>query len=92
MAIGDDATGAGYPLVPNTGEEGKVRYGAREINRTRDFIAQVKNLILAVWPISRGGTGGTTKATARTNLGFTSGSAVPSNATGEDGDWFGKTL
>lgn len=92
MAIGDDAAGAGYPLVPNTGEEGKVRYGAREINRTRDFVAQVKALILAVWPVSRGGTGGTTKATARTNLGFTSGTSVPSNATGEDGDWFGRTL
>lgn len=92
MAIGDDAAAAGYPIVPNTGEEGKVRYGAREINRTRDFIAQVKNLILAVWPVSRGGTGGTTKATARTNLGVTSGTAVPSNSTGTDGDIFFKTL
>lgn len=92
MAIGDDAANAGYPLVPNTGEEGKVRYGAREINRTRDFIAQVRNLILSVWPVSRGGTGGTTKATARANLGWTSGTAVPSNSTGDDGDIFLKTL
>lgn len=92
MAIGDDAAAAGYPIVPNTGEEGKVRYGAREINRTRDFIAQVQALILAVWPVTRGGTGGTTKATARTNLGVTSGTAVPSNATGTDGDVFFKTL
>lgn len=45
MAVGDDATEAGYPLVPNTGEEGRVRYGAREINRTRDMVAQVKSLI-----------------------------------------------
>ena len=92
MAIGDDAAAAGYPIVPNTGEEGKVRYGAREINRTRDFIAQVKALILAVWPITRGGTGATTKTGARTNLGFTSGTAVPANTVGEDGDWFAKTL
>ena len=42
MAIGDEAAAAGYPLVPNTGEEGRVRYGAREINRTRDFLAQIK--------------------------------------------------
>lgn len=42
MAIGDEAVAAGYPLVPNTGEEGRVRYGAREINRTRDFLAQIK--------------------------------------------------
>ena len=41
MAIGDDAAEAGYPLVPGTGEDGKVKYGAREINRTRDFVAQV---------------------------------------------------
>lgn len=45
MAIGDDATAAGYPLVPNTGSGGEVKFGAREINRTRDFIAQVKALI-----------------------------------------------
>ena len=92
MAIGDDAAAAGYPLVPNTGEEGKVRYGAREINRTRDLIAQVKNLILAIWPITRGGTGASTKAGARTNLGFTSSTAIPSNAVGEDGDIHFKTL
>lgn len=86
MAIGDDAREAGYPIVPNTGEEGRVRHGAREINRTRDFVAQVKAQILATWPINRGGTGATTKAGARTNLGFTSSAAVPSNVTGEDGD------
>lgn len=86
MAIGDEAAAAGYPLVPNTGEEGKVRYGAREINRTRDLIAQVKNLILAVWPVSRGGTGGTTKTDARTNLGFTHSTSVPANTTGDDND------
>lgn len=40
MAVGDDAFASGYPLVPNTGEEGKAKYGAREINRTRDFLAQ----------------------------------------------------
>lgn len=40
MAIGDDALDAGFALVPETGEAGRVRYGAREINRTRDYIAQ----------------------------------------------------
>lgn len=92
MAVGDDATNAGYPLVPNTGEEGKVRYGAREINRTRDFVAQVKALILATWPVNRGGTGSTTKVGARANLGFTSSTSVPSDATGADGDVHFKTL
>lgn len=87
MAVGDDATAAGYSLVPNTGsEDAKVRYGAREINRTRDFVAQVKLLILATWPVSRGGTGATTKSGARTNLGITSGTAMPVDGTGDPGD------
>lgn len=42
MAIGDEAAAQGYPLVPNTGEEGKVKYGAREINRTRDMVAGLR--------------------------------------------------
>lgn len=82
MAVGDDAAGVGYPLVPDTGDEGLVRYGAREINRTRDFIAQVKGLILSVWPVNKGGTGATSAAGARTNLGFSSGTAEPSDAVG----------
>lgn len=45
MAIGDDAKAKGYPLVPGTGEQGKVKYGAQEINRTRDLIAQVANSV-----------------------------------------------
>lgn len=42
MAVGDDAKSVNYALVPDTGEDGKVKWGAREINRTRDFVAQVK--------------------------------------------------
>lgn len=45
MALGDDAKAAGYSLVPGSGEEGKMKYGAREINRTRDYIAQVLKLV-----------------------------------------------
>ena len=45
MAVGDAAQAASYPLVPDTGEEGRVRWGAREINRTRDFVAGVKGSI-----------------------------------------------
>lgn len=86
MAVGDAAAAAGYALVPNTGEEGKVRYGAREINRTRDYLAAVKALILNVWPVNRGGTGSTTKSGARSNLGITSSGSVPANTTGADGD------
>lgn len=87
MAVGDEAKTAGLPLVPDTGsEDALVRHGAREINRTRDFVAQVKALIVQVWPVNRGGTGSNTKAGARTNLGITSGTAVPNNTSGSDGD------
>jgi hypothetical protein len=79
MAIGDDATAAGFSLVPNTGEEGRVRWGAREINRTRDYVAQVKALIPA------------SKAAYRTAGGFSSGSAAPNNANGSDGDVYFQT-
>ena len=68
MAVGDDAAAAGYSLV--SGTAGLVKDGDLEMNRTRDYIAQVKALILAVWPISKGGTGATTAAQARTNLGL----------------------
>lgn len=87
MAIGDAARGAGYQIVPDTGENGRVRWGAREINRTRDYIAAVRNSIPSIptrWAISRGGTGAGTKAAARTNLGIRSGTSAPSG--GANGD------
>ena len=78
MAIGDDAAAAGFPLVPNTGDEGKVRLGAQEINRTRDEVAQVKAAIPSG------------KAAFRTAAGITSGTADPSG--GNDGDIYFKIL
>lgn len=78
MAIGDQASAAGYPLVPDTGEEGKVKWGARELNRTRDFIALLKVLIPA------------SKSTARTAAGITSGTAEPTG--GNDGDIYFKIV
>lgn len=78
MAVGDDASAAGLPLVPDNGEEGRVRWGAREINRARDFVAQVKALIP------------TGKAAYRSAAGITSGTADPIG--GNDGDIYFKTL
>lgn len=78
MAVGDDATAAGFPLVPDTGEEGRVRWGGREINRTRDFIAQVKALI----PTGKSG--------YRTAAGITSGTSDPTGGT--DGDIYFKIV
>lgn len=78
MAVGDAASAAGFPLVPGTGEEGKVKYGAREINRTRDQIAEA----LTGTPQS--------KAAYRASSGISSGTAEPTGGT--DGDIYFKIL
>ena len=84
MAIGDDALAAGFAIVSTTGDE--VRAGADEINRTRDYVAQVKNLLQSVWAVTNGGTGGSTAAAARTNLFIRSGTAAASDAVGGNTD------
>lgn len=78
MPIGDNALDAGFPLVPDTGEEGRLRWGGREINRTRDFIAQV----WAVIPIG--------KQAYRDAAGISSGTADPTG--GNDGDIYFKIV
>lgn len=78
MAIGDAAAAAGLPLVPETGEEGKVKYGADEINRTRDMIAE----LMSSTPSS--------KAAARAAAGISSGTAEPTG--GADGDIYFKIV
>lgn len=78
MAVGDDALAGGFTVVPDSGEEGRVRWGSREINRTRDFIAQVKALI----PNGR--------SAYRTATGISSGTAEP--AGGVDGDIYFKIV
>ena len=78
MAVGDQAEAAGFPLVPDTGEEGKVKWGAREINRTRDLVAVIKALI----PIG--------KAAFRSSAGISSGTAEPTG--GNDGDIYFKIV
>lgn len=78
MAVGDAAQAAGLPLVPDTGEDGKVKWGARELNRTRDFVAILKGLL----PIS--------KDSYRTASGISSGTAEPTGGT--DGDIYFKIL
>jgi hypothetical protein len=86
MAIGDDAAAAGYPLVPTSGAGAEVSLGAQEINRTRDFVAQIKNLFVTVWSVAAGGTGASTPDGARTNLGISSGTAAPSDSVGGNKD------
>lgn len=78
MAIGDDAQAAGLPVVPDSGEEGRVRWGGREITRTRDFVAQVK----ALFPSGKAG--------YRTAAGITSGTGDPTG--GNDGDIYFKII
>lgn len=78
MAEGDDAAAAGYSLVPDTGDDGLIRWGAREINRTRDFIARMGRL----FPTGKGG--------YRTAAGISSGYSDPSG--GENGDLYFKIV
>lgn len=78
MAIGDEAIAAGFTIVPDTGEDGRVRWGGREINRGRDFVAQVKALI----PVG--------KPAYRAAAGISSGTAAPTG--GNDGDIYFQVL
>lgn len=78
MAEGDLAAAQGWPVVPDTGEAGRVRWGAREINRTRDKIAEVFGLI----PVG--------KSAYRDAAGITTGTADPTG--GANGDIYFKIL
>lgn len=78
MAIGDDATAQGFAIVPDSGENGRVRYGAREINRTRDYVAQIAVRAPA------------TKSGMRTRAGISSGTGNPSG--GANGDIYFKII
>lgn len=76
MAVGDDAAAAGFSLV--SGSTGLIIDGDLELNRTRDYVAQVKALI----PVGAAG--------YRTAAGITSGTADPSG--GADGDIYFKII
>lgn len=78
MAAGDQAAAAGYAVVPESGEPGRVRYGAQEINKTRDYIAVLKALIPG------------SKSAYRSAAGITSGTAEPTG--GQDGDIYFKII
>ncbi len=78
MAVGDDALAAGLPVVPDTGEEGRVRWGGREINRTRDQVAQTRATIPSG------------KSAFRSAAGISSGIGDPTG--GNDGDIYFKIL
>lgn len=78
MAEGDLAAAQGWPVVPETGDGGRVRWGAREINRTRDKIAEVFGLI----PKS--------PQAYRDAAGITSGTAAPTG--GANGDIYFQIL
>lgn len=79
MANGDAAAAAGMDVVPSTG---KVKLGYDEINKTRDYIILYGIPATGV-PISKGGTGATTLAQAKANLGINpAGVGAPENAMG----------
>jgi len=83
MTAGDAAAAIGFPIVPGTAP---IRNGYEEINTSRDLLAeditsgtrstaQITSGIFAsarlpVIAVNKGGTGATTAAQARTNLGI----------------------
>jgi hypothetical protein len=71
MAIGDAAAAAGMVVVNPLTDT--VKAGADHHNKTRDYIAERTS---AVQPIAKGGTGATTAAQARTNLGLREGATL----------------
>jgi hypothetical protein len=72
------------PDVPDTG---KITDGNDRMSETRQAL---NTLYARITPVTLGGTGGTTKATARSGLGITSGTANPSGGT--DGDVYFKIV
>lgn len=77
MAIGDDALAAGMALTAGTVAANTID---TEINQTRDYIAQRTS---TVTPVTKGGTGSTNAAGARTALGITPGNiGAPATAVG----------
>ncbi len=76
MPIGDDAVAAGFAIVD--GSTDLIIDGDQEINRTRDYVAQIKGLI----PVGKAG--------YRTAAGITSGTSDPSGGT--DGDVYFKIV
>lgn len=75
MAVGDDAAAAGYALVAG-GDS--FRDGDDEINRTRDYIAQLKAQV----PVNKAG--------FQTATGISYGTADPTG--GADGDIYFKII
>lgn len=76
MAVGDDAIAAGFAIL--NGAVDKIIDGDTEINRTRDYVAQVKNLI----PVGKAG--------YRAAGGISSGMADPTG--GDNGDIYFKII
>jgi hypothetical protein len=76
MAVGDDAVAAGFAILD--GAVDLIIDGDLEINRTRDYVAQTKNLI----PVG--------KANYRLAAGITAGTADPTG--GDNGDIYFKII
>lgn len=76
MAVGDDAVAAGFAIVD--GSTTLVKDVDLEINRTRDYVANVKTTVP------------TSKTAYRTAAGISSGTADPSG--GADGDIYLKIV
>mgnify|MGYP006914387931 CR=1 FL=1 len=73
--------------LPDVPDSAKVTDGNERMSESRQAI---NGLATRVQPLTLGGTGGTTKPTARAGIGITSGTANPSG--GADGDVYFKIV
>lgn len=78
MATGDSSALWNLAQVPETGEPGRVRYGAQEINKTRDMVGDTRSM----FPVGKAG--------YRSAAGISSGTAAPTG--GVDGDIYFQIL
>jgi hypothetical protein len=74
---------AAIATIDIVSDASQITTGTFNANR----IPNLENLN-GVLSVTKGGTGGNSKTTARTGLGFTSGTAAPNNADGNDGDFY----
>lgn len=97
VAVGTPAATPTLPSIPTGALELGRAFIPAGATRTDNIaltdIAPVTGLSVGgILAVAGGGTGGSTKATARANLGITSGTGVPSNAMGDDGDIYFQIL
>lgn len=79
--------------LPDVPASDKVRQGNVRMTETRQVVNALQGTVdTRVQPVTLGGTGATTRAAAKTNLGFTYGTGNPPTSGVVDGDVYFKIV